>query len=119
MRAKETDLLPKPFAGLCNQLHFALPTIKERLRKRTQSTMPELQAFYDAVSPQMDAIMVYLVDFPADERKLEPPVLRLVHLAKAFFEVAMSIELLHAPDEPNVWGFEDMALEDLKDLTPA
>ncbi len=112
MSSTMSNLLPKQFAGLTNLLHFALPTTKERLRKRAQSTMPELQAFYDEVGPQMDAIMTYLLDFPADEKKLEPPVLHLVHLAKAFMEIALAIELFHAPDEPNVWSFEDMELED-------
>ena len=112
MSTQANDLLPKQFAGLANLLHFALPTTKERLRKRTQSTMPELQAFYDAVGPQMDTIMTYLLDFPADEKKLAPQELNLVRLAKAFMEIALAIELFKAPDEPHVWSFEDMVLED-------
>jgi hypothetical protein len=112
MSTTENNLLPQPFAALTNQLHYALPTSKERLRARATSTMPQLQAFYDAVAPHMDAIMTYLQDFPPAEKDLEPPVLRLVHLAKAFMDISLAIELFHAPDEPNVWNFEDMVLED-------
>jgi hypothetical protein len=108
----ETQALPKQFAGLSQWMAFALPTTKERLRKRTQSTMPQLQAFYDAMAPQMDAIMTYLMDFPAEEDKLAPQELNLVRLAKAFMEVALAVELFKAPDEPHVWSFEDMVLED-------
>lgn len=111
MSIQSNSLLPEQFAGLVNQLHFALPTQKERMRARGNSLMPELQKFYDAVSPQMDAIMTYLLDFPADEKKLAPQELRLVHLAKAFMEVALAIEMYKAPDEPNVWSFEDLTLE--------
>ena len=108
----EVQVLPKQFSGLSQYMEFALPTTKERLRKRTQSTMPQLQAFYDALAPQMDAIMTYLMDFPAEEANLAPQELHLVRLAKAFMEVALAVELFKAPDEPHVWSFEDMVLED-------
>lgn len=103
--------LPAQFATLAEYLKLALPTTKERLRARANSTMPELQAFYDGMTPHMDGILAYLQDFPPEEKKLEPQVLRLVHLAKAFMEVSVSIELLHAPDEPMVVSFEDMRIE--------
>lgn len=105
-------LLPEQFATLNVHLHWALPTTKERVRARVRSTMPALQEFYDAMCPHMDAIMSFLQDFPPLETDLEPPVRRLMHLAKAFLEAGISVELLHAPDEPNVWGFEDMVLID-------
>jgi hypothetical protein len=108
----EVQVLPQQFSGLTQCMEFALPTTKERLRKRTQSTMPQLQAFYDAMAPQMDTIMTYLMDFPAEESKLAPQELNLVRLAKAFMEVALAVELFKAPDEPHVWSFEDMVLED-------
>jgi len=107
-----SDLLPIPFAALENQLHYALPSTKERLRARANSSMHEIQTFYDALSPHMDAIMTYLQDFPPAEKELEPPVLRLVYLAKAFMEHSLAVELLKAPDEPDVWDFEDLLLED-------
>lgn len=107
-------LLPEQFADLNVHLHWALPTTKKRLRARVRSTMPALQEFYDAMRPHMDPIMTYLQNFPPSETELEPPVRRLMHLAKAFLEAGIAIELLHAPDEPNVWGFEDMLLIDMQ-----
>jgi len=112
MSSATNDLLPQQFAGLAGHLKFALPTTKERVRARVNSSMPELQAFYDDIGPQMDNIMTYLLDFPPDEKQLDPPVLRLVKLAKAFMAIAPALELFHAPDEPNVWGFEDMDMDD-------
>lgn len=118
MSSTTNDLLPQQFASLAGHLKFALPTTKERVRARVNSSMPELQAFYDDVGPQMDNIMTYLLDFPADEKQLAPQQLRLVKLAKAFMAIAPALELFHAPDEPNVWGFEDMDMDD-RVVTPA
>jgi len=96
MSSATNDLLPQQFAGLARHLNFALPTTKERVRARVNSNMPELQAFYDDIGPQMDNIMTYLLDFPPDEKQLDPPVLRLVKLAKAFMAIAPALELFHA-----------------------
>lgn len=102
---------PPQFAALNEHLRWALPTTKERLRARAGSTMPTLQAFYDALAPQMEGILTYLQDFPADESALEPPVRRLVHLAKAFMDVSIAIEVFNEPDESGVWGFEMLDME--------
>ncbi len=109
---KTTDLLPKQFSALTQLLHYALPTTKERIRARATSTMDELQAHYDAARPYMEDVMTYLKGIPADEKKLNPQDLRLMHFAKGFMTVAMAIEQLHAPDEPMVWNYENMTFED-------
>lgn len=102
--------LPERFAALAAHLDWALPTTKERLRLRANSAMPALRAFYDAMCPHMDDILTYLRDFPPAEADLERPERRLVHLAKAFMDVSLAVELFQAPDEPGVWNFEDMEL---------
>ena len=112
MNSTTNELLPKQFSSLAPHLRYALPTTKERVRARVSSSMEDLQAFYDAVGPQMESILTYLQDFPPAEDKLAPQELRLVKLAKAFMAIAPALELFHAPDEPNVWGFEDMTLDD-------
>jgi hypothetical protein len=112
MNSTTDALLPKQFANLAPHLRYALPTTKERVRARVNSSMAELQAFYDDVGPRMEGIMTYLQDFPPEESKLAPQELRLVKLAKAFMAIAPALELFHAPDEPNVWGFEDMTMDD-------
>ena len=106
----KSTLLPERFAALAIHLDWARPTTKERLRARASSTMPALQAFYDAMCPHMDDIMAYLRDFPPTEADLEPAVRRLLHLAKAFMDVSLAVELFHAPDELGVWNFEDVEL---------
>jgi hypothetical protein len=108
------NVLPKPFAdipALRRYLRFALPTTKERLRARVASSMEELQGFYDEVGPHMDAILTYLREFPPHEKDLPADVLCLVRLGKAYMEASLSVEMFHAPDEPNVGTFENMELE--------
>ncbi len=105
-----SNLLPEPFAVLTEQLHWALPTTLQRLRARANASMADLQGFYDALSPRMDDILTYLRDFPATEADLDLPHRRLLHLAKAYMDVSLAVELFHAPDEPGVWNFEDMEL---------
>jgi hypothetical protein len=104
------NLLPTQFAELTGFLRYALPTTKERLRARVNSSMADLQAFYDAVSPHMEAIMTYMKGFPADEKELAQPELNLMRLGKAFMCIAVAVELFHAPDEHGVLTFEDMVL---------
>lgn len=105
-----SDSLPAPFIALTPHLHWAHPTTKERLRARANASMVELRDFYEALSPHMDNVLTYLRGFPPSEADLDPPVRRLVHLAKAYMDVSLAVELFHAPDEPGVWNFEDMEL---------
>lgn len=105
-----SDSLPASFEALTPYLDWAHPTTKERLRARANASMAELRDFYDALSPHMDNILTYLRRFPPKEAELDLPVRRLVHLAKAYMDVSLAVELFHAPDEPGVWNFEDMEL---------
>lgn len=109
---KIAAVLPAPFSKLAKFMSFAPPTTKERLRKRAGTPMPELEAFYNAMKPHMVEVLTFLQGHPASEAEQEPAVRNLVYLAKAFMEASMAVELLHEPDESNVWGFEDMTLAD-------
>jgi len=109
--ANEKQLLPAQFSDLLSFLKFAQPTNKDRVLVRASTPMIELQAFYDAMRPRMEGIMVYLQDYPPDEKSLEAPVRLLMFLAKAFMDVALAVELFHAPDEPNVWAVEGLKIE--------
>ena len=51
----------EPFAGL------GLPSERERYAKRIASSMDELQAFYDAAFPRLEAAIAYLDQFPLDD----------------------------------------------------
>jgi hypothetical protein len=55
-----TPVLPEPFADLQPFADWCLPTEAERYAKRLASSMDELQAFYDAAFPRLDAAMAHL-----------------------------------------------------------
>ena len=67
--------LPEPFADLEPFAEWALETEAERYAKRLSSTMDEIQAFYDAAFPRLEAAMAHLdaldlLDLPEDARHL-------------------------------------------------
>lgn len=105
-------VLPKQFAKLAKYMEYALPTTKERLRKRAGTPMPTLEAFYNFMKPCMIEILTFLQAHPVSADEQTPEVRNLVYLAKSFMEASMAVELLHEPDESNVWGFEDLTLAD-------
>lgn len=66
--------------------------------------MASLTAFYEAILPHMRDIISYLNrrsidDFDAQEK-------RLLHLAFAFMEVAMAVEVFKEPDESEAFPAE-------------
>ena len=72
-----------------------------RNRRRLASSMADLQAFYNAVLPRMDAIIQHLNSRPLDG--LAPGEQALLDLALMFMEVAPAVEIYKDPDVP--WGF--------------
>lgn len=103
--------LPAQFSALEAYVSaWALPTTTARLNKRIRTPYPEIEAFYKAMAEHMEAIMQYLDGFPPKETDLAPDTLTLLHLAKAFTEAAMSVELLKAPDEPMVIPVDRLTL---------
>ena len=79
----------EPFAG------WVLTTEKERNQKRLASTMAEMQAFYDALLPRMEAIIAYLNQFPLDAMPGDGA--RLLHLTFSLAEVSTAVELFKQP----------------------
>ena len=68
---------PAEFADLEPFADWALPTEAERYAKRLASTMDELQAFYDAAFPRLEAATAYLEHLELDglpERRHAPAV---------------------------------------------
>ena len=55
MPSTSVPTLPADFADLEPFAEWAIPTERARYAKRLSSTMDELQAFYDAALPRMDA----------------------------------------------------------------
>jgi hypothetical protein len=88
--------LPEGFQDLEKYAAWALPSERERNRKRLSSSMPEIQELYDALVPRMEEMIGYLnqqsLDNMADDAR------RLFHLSLALAEIAPAVEFYQQPD---------------------
>lgn len=93
------SILPAEFADLEPFADWALPTERQRYAKRVGSTMAQLQAFYDAAFPRLQAGTEYLkkvqLDDVADDDK------HLLWLFCALVTVAFSVEAWRQPRVPD------------------
>lgn len=87
--------LPEPFQSLAPFRAWALATERERRAKRLSSSMKEIQAFYDALFPQLEAVVAYLDQFPLDQ--LPEEARSLYYLMLSLVEVTSAVELYHHP----------------------
>ena len=95
--------LPPAFADLAPWAErFALESERERNHRRVTSSLEDLQAFYDAVLPRMDAVMDHLAQVPNDDPPA--PERALAALASTFMEVSLAVELFKSPTVPD--GFD-------------
>lgn len=90
---------PTRFAALEPFADWALETEAERYAKRLASTMDELQAFYDAAFPQLDAALVYLDQL--DLRALPPDAAHLLWLCYSLVNASFPVEVWHQPRVPD------------------
>src|SRR5712691_12142500 len=96
-------LLPDQFQDLEPFVEtWALATETDRNRKRLSSTMEEIQTFYNALVPRMEAILEYLNQFPLakmpeDVQTLPEETRRLFYLALSLAEVTTAVELYKQP----------------------
>jgi len=93
------DLLPSDFADLERFADWALPTEGARYDKRLASTMDELEAFYDAAFPRLEAAMAYLEQFGMDN--LPEDGKRLLWLFAALVTVSFPVEVWRQPRVPD------------------
>jgi hypothetical protein len=70
-----------------------LPSVEERIVKRTSSTLEELRVFHDAMLPRLREIIEFLNRFPPDRIPAEHQALRNAALA-----------VLHADRPVNKWN---------------
>jgi hypothetical protein len=89
--AEFSDL--EPFAG------WGLPTERERYAKRLASTMDELQAFYDAAFPRLDAAAAYLEPFELSA--LPDDARRLLWVFASLVTVSFPVEVWRQPRVPD------------------
>jgi len=101
-------LLPAAFADLepfCAR--WALATTQERHRRRAGSSMAELQAFYEALTPRLEEALQHLDGFALDA--LPPAERRLLDLCLALADVSLAVEKYRTPllaDAPYSTAFE-------------
>jgi hypothetical protein len=92
-------MLPTHFSELESFVDWALPTERERYAKRIESTMDELQAFYDVAFPRMDEAIAYLDGFALDA--LPDDAQRLLWLYCALVTVSFPVEVWRQPRVPD------------------
>ena len=89
-------LLPEPFHDLEPFAPaWTLATERERSGKRLSSTMEEIQAFYNALLPRMEAVIDYLNQFPLEAMPADAR--QLMYLTLSLAEVAPAVELFKQP----------------------
>ena len=94
-----TALLPPDFADLEPYADWALPTEGARYAKRLDSTMDELQAFYDAAFPRLEAATTYLEQFGMDN--LPHDGKRLLWLFGGLVTASFPVEVWRQPRVPD------------------
>ena len=94
--------LPSEFSDLEPWVEWALPTMAERSARRQASSMDQLQAFYDAMLPRMEAVLAHLAGIAVGDG--DPENARLLDLTKSLAEIAPAVELF---GEPTIsYGYE-------------
>jgi hypothetical protein len=97
--------LPEPFADLAPYLDWSLPTDRERSVKRQSSTMAEINAFYHAIVPRMDAILSYLAQYPPEQ--VSANAQKLFFLTLSLAKIAPAVEMY---GEPTAEGLDALRL---------
>jgi hypothetical protein len=91
--------LPSEFADLEPFADWCLEFERERYSKRLASNMPEMQAFYDAAFPRLEAAMEYLDQFPLDA--LPDDAKHLLWLCYSLVNVSFPVEVWRQPYVPD------------------
>ena len=85
-------LLPEGFEDLAPFVDWALEPERVRTAKKSESSMEEIGAFYDAVMPRLEEIIAYLDGVPGgDERPA--PAQRLYLMSLSLVEIANLVEI--------------------------
>jgi hypothetical protein len=93
-------LLPSEFADLePYAATWCLVTEAERYGKRLASSMPEMQAFYDAIALRGEAAIAYCDRFPLDD--LPADASNLLHLLYSMITVSFAVEAWRQPRIPD------------------
>jgi hypothetical protein len=92
-------ILPAEFADLEPFAAWSLKSEAERYAKRLGTTMDEMQAFYDAALPRLEAAMAYLDGLDLDA--LPDDATRLLWLCYSLVNVSFPVEVWGQPRVPD------------------
>jgi len=93
--------LPGAFADLEPFSDWILPTEGERYAKRLASSMAEMQSFYDAAFPRLDAILEHTEKVPLGDGAVSDADRNLAHLAFSLVTVSFPVEAWKQPHVPD------------------
>ncbi|HVQ98059.1 MAG TPA: hypothetical protein VMS16_04505 [Mycobacterium sp.] len=91
--------LPPEFSGLEPFSDWCLPTEPQRYDKRLNTSMTEMQAFYDAITPRAEEAIAFCDKFSLDD--LPEDVENLMHLLYSMIMVSFPIECWKQPRIPD------------------
>jgi hypothetical protein len=80
--------------------HWALPTGPERYQRRLDSTMAQIQPFYDAVTEGGEAALDYLEQFE-DLDEMPDDARRLMWLLASFSTISFCVDVFKQPAIPD------------------
>jgi hypothetical protein len=90
---------PAVFADLEPFSEWCLEFERERYAKRLSSSMPEMQTFYDAAFPRLEAAMEYLDQYPLDA--LPDDAKHVLWLLYSLVNVSFPVEVWRQPYVPD------------------
>lgn len=93
------SIFPSEFADLDPFADWALRSESERYAKRLSSSMDELQAFYDAAFPRLEAALSYLDAF--ELTTLPDDATRLLWLLYSLVNASFPVEVWRQPRVPD------------------
>lgn len=94
-----TATLPPGFEDLAPFADWVLQGERARYDKRVNSSMEELQAFYDAAFPRLDDACVYLEQYSMDE--LPDDAVNLLWMMCSLVTVSFPVEVWRQPRVPD------------------
>lgn len=92
-------MLPTEFADLEPFTDWCLAAEADRYTKRLGSSMVDMQAFYDAITPRAEEAIAYCDKFPLDD--MPDDVLNLMHLIYSMITVSFPVECWKQPRVPD------------------
>ncbi len=93
-----TARLPAEFADLEPFSEWCLSTEAQRYAKRLDSSMAQMQAFYDAITPRAEDAIAFCDKFGLDD--MPEDVLNLMHLLYSMIMVSFPVECWKQPKVP-------------------